>query len=156
MGIQRVDSSDSMSSAATGRDNRKPCARWHPYRINVVAATAVSTPSATICKAERISKPNDRPDNRQILWVGAQVAHESRVDLEHIDRKGFQVRQDGVAGAEVVDGDLDPHLLQLREGSASGFDVANHSALGDLQAHRVGIDAELVDDVRDNCGRNRG
>jgi len=99
-------------------------------------------------KVERFSQSDDRANNRQIVGVSAEVTDKSRVDLERIDWKGLQVRQDGVTGAEVVDGDLDPNLLQLREGSASGFDVANHSALSDLQAHRVGMVAELVDGVR--------
>src|SRR5258707_5339113 len=102
-------------------------------------------------QAEGLSQYDDGANDGQVAGVGVQVADEPGVDLEGIDRKRFQVREDGVAGAEVVDRDLDPHLLQLRKGSASGFDVANHSTLGDLQAHRVGVDAELVDGVRDSA-----
>src|SRR6516165_2381224 len=102
-------------------------------------------------QAEGLGEYQDGANDGQVAGVGVQVADEPGVDLERIDRKGFQVRQDGVAGAEVVDGDLDPHLLQLRKGSASGVDVANQCALGDLQAHRVGVDVELVDDVRDGA-----
>src|ERR1700690_831403 len=98
-------------------------------------------------QAEGFSEPDDGANDRQVAGVGAQVAHEPGVDLEHVDRKGLQVRQHRIAGTEVVDGDLNPHLLELREGFASGFDVANHGPLGDLQAYRSGVDAELLDGV---------
>jgi len=98
MGIQLADSSDSMSSAGTGRDSRKPCTRRHPYRISVCAAIAVSTPSATSSRPNASASPMIAADDRQISWVDAQVAYESRVDLERTDRKGFQVLQDGIAG----------------------------------------------------------
>src|SRR5580693_6406596 len=98
-------------------------------------------------QAERLSEPDDGADYGQVAGVGAQVADEPGVDLEHVDRKGLQVRQHRIAGAEVVDGDLDPDLLELREGFARGFDVVHHGPLGDLQAYRSGIDAELLDGV---------
>src|ERR1700752_1483209 len=82
-------------------------------------------------QAEGLGEYEDGANDGQVTGVGVQVADEPGVDLERIDRKRFQVRQDGIAGAEVVDGDLDPYLLQLRQGSASGFDVANHSTFGD-------------------------
>src|SRR5271163_2614084 len=60
------------------------------------------------------------------------------------------MRQDGVTGAEVVDGDLDPDLLQFRQGSLSAFNVVNYCALGDLEAERSRINAELLDSLGDS------
>src|SRR5208283_3461029 len=51
----------------------------------------------------------------------------------------------------VIDGDLDSHFLQAGESSLGVLDVANHDAFGDLQAHRAGVDAELIDAVRDSA-----
>ena len=93
------------------------------------------------------------PEGRQVAGIGAEIAHNVRVDLERIDAKGLQVCQDGVAGAEVIDGDLDSHFLQAGERSLGALDVANHDAFADLQAHRAGIDAALIDAVRDSAGR---
>src|SRR6202000_1453557 len=59
------------------------------------------------------------------------------------------MRQNGITGAEVVDGDLDADFLQRLEGLASGVNVANHGAFGDLQTHRATVDAELVDGFGD-------
>ena len=59
------------------------------------------------------------------------------------------MRQNGITGAEVVDGDLDADFLQRLEGLAGGVDVTNHGAFGDLQTHRATVDAELVDGFGD-------
>src|SRR6201987_244382 len=98
-------------------------------------------------QAEGLSEPDDGANDGQVAGVGAQVANESGVDLEHVDREGLQVRQNRVAGAEVVDGDLDPYLLELGEGFAGGFDVVQHGPLGDRQTDRAAVDAELLDGV---------
>src|SRR6516162_8848119 len=98
-------------------------------------------------QAEGVGESDDRADNGQVAGVGAQVTDESGVDLEHVDREGLQMRQHRIAGAEVVDGDLDPDLLQLPQGFASGFDVVYHGTLGDLQTDRSAVDAELLDGV---------
>src|SRR5262249_22259180 len=98
-------------------------------------------------QAERFGKADDRPNDGQVAGVGTQVAYEPGVDLEHVDRQRLQVRQNGIAGAEVVDGDLDPDLLELGQGLAGGFDVVHHRTFGDLQAYRSAIDAELLDGV---------
>ena len=61
------------------------------------------------------------------------------------------MRQDSVTGAEVIDGDLDPDLLQLREGSPCALNVVHYCALGDLEAQRSGINAELLDGLGDRA-----
>src|ERR1700730_2033308 len=63
------------------------------------------------------------------------------------------MRQDSVTGAEVVDGDLDPDLLQLRERSPCAFNVVNYCALGDLEAERFSINAELLDGLGDSMDK---
>src|ERR1700757_2231260 len=98
-------------------------------------------------QAEGLSEPDDGANDGQVAGVGAQVADEAGVDLEHVDWEGLQVRQHRIAGAEVVDRDLDSDFLELREGSASGLDVVHHGPLGDLEAYRAAVDAELVDGV---------
>ena len=107
-------------------------------------------------QAECLGEPDDGANDGQVAGVGTQVAHEPGVDLEHVHRKRLQVRQHRIAGAEVVDGDLDPDLLELRQGFAGGFDVVHHRALGDLQTHRSAVDAELVDGVGDAANEATG
>ncbi|MNG29683.1 hypothetical protein D3C84_1151550 [compost metagenome] len=47
-------------------------------------------------------------DGFVVLVVG-QIAYERLVDLESRDREAFQCCEAGVAGAEVVDREADPH-----------------------------------------------
>jgi len=84
---------------------------------------------------ERLGEADDRPDDGQIAAAGAQIANERCVDFERVDRQRFQVLQNGVTRAEVVDGDLDADFFQRLEGLAGGVDIADHGALGDLQTH---------------------
>jgi len=54
----------------------------------------------------------DRPHDRAVLHVVADALHERAVDLEGIDREPLEVAERGIAGAEVVDGELDPEGLE--------------------------------------------
>ena len=47
--------------------------------------------------------------------LGTDAGNKGFVDLEVIHMKLLQVSQAGVAGAKVVDGEFDPHLVQLAE-----------------------------------------
>ena len=51
-----------------------------------------------------------RADDRQIAGL-VPSGDKPGVDLEHVDRQGLQVRQQRVAGAEVVDSDCTPTSL---------------------------------------------
>ena len=99
-------------------------------------------------QAERLRQRDDRPHDREIAGIGAEVADEPPVDLECVDGKRLQVRQHAVAGAEVVDGDLDADLLESGERDPGGLDVLNHDAFGDLQTYRPAVETEFGDDAR--------
>ena len=51
---------------------------------------------------------DDAPADRLVLPAPADAGDESPVDLEDVDGVAAQVGQRALAGAEVVDGDLDP------------------------------------------------
>ena len=81
IGTTGLANSDSIAALSTGRDSRKPCARWHPKSSSALAAVAVSTPSATpssqrACAKEtmactiarsRLSVPRSRTNDLSIL-----------------------------------------------------------------------------------------
>ena len=52
---------------------------------------------------QRASDPDDRFEQRVALLVAAERRDEALVDLEDVDRHALQLRERGVAGAEVVD-----------------------------------------------------
>ncbi|SLJ82665.1 Uncharacterised protein [Mycobacteroides abscessus subsp. abscessus] len=54
-----------------------------------------------------------------------------------------------VAGAEVVDGDLNPHPLESAQGDLGAREILHDDVFGDLQADRAAVDAEQPQDVLD-------
>ena len=81
IGTTRLANSDSIAALSSGRDSRKPCARWHPKSSSALAAVAVSTPSATTSSPRacakatiartiarsRVSVPRSRTNHLSIL-----------------------------------------------------------------------------------------
>ena len=68
------------------------------------------------------------------------VGHERAVDLQPVDAEAAQVRQRRVAGAEVVDGQLEPQTLQLVEDEVVLVGVAE-DALGELDDQRLRVES---------------
>jgi hypothetical protein len=99
-----------------------------------------------------VGQVDDRGHDRRVLLVGEQAGHERPVDLELVDREPLEVRQRGVAGAEVVDRQADPEALQLGQGGAGGLDVLHQHRLGDLQVHGGRVDAGLGEDLGHHPG----
>ena len=58
---------------------------------------------------------------------------EGAVDLQDVDGEPVEVAEGGMAGAEVVEGQLHTHVTELLEQPDGVVDVAHHHALGDLE-----------------------
>ena len=67
--------------------------------------------------------------------------------MSDADREAAQVGQVGVAGAEVVQGDVDAHLGEPAQRLEQVVVGADQRRLGDLQAQRVRCDAGALQDV---------
>ncbi len=76
-------------------------------------------------------------------------AHEGAIDLEAIDREAAQVAERGVAGAEIVERDLEAAASQTLDHRGDGDDarVIDQGALGDLDFDSLGFDALAFADV---------
>src|SRR5579864_8233400 len=72
-----------------------------------------------------------------IGFVGIEVDHEAPVDLECRDRQAFEIRERCVAGAEIIDGKLDPELADRMQPPQDRFGVAHDGALCDLELQQV-------------------
>ncbi len=84
---------------------------------------------------------DDGPHDRGALGVGEQVGDEGLVDLDLVDRQALEVREAGIAGAEIVDGELHAHALEPLEGVLDGVHVAQQHGLGELEVEQVGRQA---------------
>ena len=75
-----------------------------------------------------------------------ELGHEGAVDLEGVEGEPVQVAERRVAGAEVVQVQLDPQLLQPVEQARDRLRALHEDALGDLELQGRGVDARLVED----------
>ena len=135
-----------MSQAGHGLANRNPWARVHPSAIRVAAATSVSTPSATICRPNEPARPMIERTMARSWALIAQVADEPAVDLEYVDRQGFELGERAVAGAEIVDGDVDADVLEPAEGGQRLLRVADNafSVISSVRCSGVEIAARRI------------
>lgn len=65
---------------------------------------------------EMAGQGDNRRDHRGVVGAGAHLADKSPVNLQAVEWQVGQVGQRGVAGTEVIDGDMDPEPAQLAQG----------------------------------------
>jgi hypothetical protein len=92
--------------------------------------------------AEGLRQADDPFDDRHVLLVVEHVVHERAVDLEQVQRQALQVGEGRVAGAEVVERELDAERAALLHqlagvvdvGQRCGFEHLDDQALRDRRA----------------------
>ena len=62
-----------------------------------------------------MSHDNDRLAQRAIIVVGTKHADEGLVNLEVVDVKLLEVRQRGIAGAKVINGNLNSGVTESQQ-----------------------------------------
>src|SRR5947209_13784026 len=92
-------------------------------------------------QAEIGAEVDQRGDDHAAVDAGLQLAHERAVDLDALDRQPLEVRERGVAGAEVVERDAGADLGQAVQDVQRLRAVGHHRALGDLELHVAGVGA---------------
>ena len=87
--------------------------------------------------------------------VVTQTHDKRAVDLEFVERESSEVAQRGIPGAEVVDGQSQPHRFQLLHQCDGGVLIADHNAFREFQFQRVGRQSgvgERLSDRADETG----
>ena len=84
-------------------------------------------------------------DDRRVLGILAEPVDEGPVDLQHVDGEPLQVAERRVAGAEVVDGQLDAERAQVLQHLEPGRRVGHQRGLGDLEAERRRLEAAALE-----------
>ncbi len=83
---------------------------------------------------------DDRPRDRHVFCRSGDVRHQRAVDLDDVHRQPSQVAQARVAGAEVVERDLDAERPQRSQVLNRLVEVADQHALGDLDTEQPRIE----------------
>ena len=84
-----------------------------------------------------------------------QVVHEAAVDLQLVDRQALQVRHRGIAGAEIVDRQVDARVLQAPHQFHVGVDIVHQDAFRDFQLQQAMRQLRLVQDGADIVHQSR-
>ena len=77
-------------------------------------------------KAQALGKLDDGADDRLVTGVFADTGDETAVDLQLLDGKHLEVAERGIAGAEIVDGQLDAQIAQTFENILAAFNRHDH------------------------------
>ena len=75
--------------------------------------------------------------------------HENAIDLQLAKLELPQIVQAAVSAAEVVDGEVDPHLSQPLQHRRHDIGVSQQKALGELQLEHAGVKTGIAQDVLD-------
>src|SRR3989442_1544684 len=92
-----------------------------------------------------MSEGNDRRNDGHALRVARHGDDERTVDFERVDRQFREVRKRGIARAEVVDRDLQPHLADCGEFLYVLFYVPHDEAFGDFEIELAAFDSRVLD-----------
>src|SRR5260221_2090534 len=84
-----------------------------------------------------------------VLPVPVGLAHERPVDLKAIDRQAREVAQVRIAGAEIVDGDLHPQLLQAIKDGDRPLAALDQHAFGELELEIARLEARCAQGALD-------
>src|SRR5438034_1167202 len=92
-----------------------------------------------------MSEGNDRRNDGHALRVARHGDDERTVDFERVDRQFREVRERGIARAEVVDRDLQPHLADCGEFLYVLFYVPHDEAFGDFKIELTPLASRFLD-----------
>lgn len=98
---------------------------------------------------EGASQSYDRFDDRSIVVVRDQVAHERLVYLRRGQGKLAKIVERGVPCPEIVDRDTETYLSQLREGGYTSGGVLHEHTLGQPELDETGFQARLTQKLLD-------
>src|SRR5262249_36891643 len=83
-------------------------------------------------KVEGVREIDRRLHEPSITWRLIQVAYESAIGLELVQWQLTQIRERRIAGAEIVERELDAQLLQPMQTRGRLCEAVNHRAFDDL------------------------
>ncbi|MHC2438586.1 hypothetical protein ACVMB0_005961 [Bradyrhizobium sp. USDA 4451] len=84
-----------------------------------------------------------RADNRGRARVAGDFLDEAAVDLDLVEREPLQILQRRVAGAEIVERDVDAERTELAERDQRGIVIGDQHRLGDLEFQPARVEPAL-------------
>jgi len=127
--------------AALGPEECELVARFHAFGAHV--------------QAQAVRHPDDGPDDRCVVRLDEDLAHERLVDLEAVEREAPQIAERRVARAEVVDGEPHARAVQLFEDLDRDRGVAHRDRLRDFDLEVIRLQARARQQVANLAAQRR-
>src|SRR4051812_6412485 len=103
--------------------------------------------------AEAAAEAGDGIDDRRVGGIVLEPANEAAVDLYDVDRELLEMRERGEAGAEIVERDRDPLLVQHAQRALDIFGAAaDEHALGHFELEAGRRNARLGEPLEQALG----
>ena len=138
-------------AADSSRSTRLSNANGFAIEIALTVAAAVLEQPARLLlgfdalgerrEAEAVGDAQEHLGDRAVAFVVGQAHDERAVDLDHVDRQLFEIRERRIAGAEIVDCDGEAPAAKQIDRVHRALDILHRGGLGDF-------DAEMIDETR--------
>src|SRR5688500_1871589 len=154
--LARVRSPDGISvqkvadGVARNRSREKiPLPLLTVQRAQLPQLLGCADPLGLRANADDLRQRKHRTNKTEIFFVGVHAADESAVDLDCIDRQTVEIAQRRVAGAEIVEVDLNSEVPYLREDCDRVGSLVDYRRFGDLEPKGGGRELCRLERVRD-------
>ena len=101
-------------------------------------------------EVETLGDTDDRMEERMSVAGCLEIVDKGFVDLEGGERKELEVAEGRVAGAEIIDGNGNPHFLEHEEHLAGLIGILHHHPFGQFEFEMVGGKARFFEDFQDS------
>ena len=125
-------------TGAPARSSSHACA-------GIRAARLASTPSAMTSRSRLLPMSMMVRTMAASFGVHRDIAHEGLIDFQGADGKLLQSRQRRVAGAEIIDGEVQAHGIQLVQQADGALRIGHQGGFGDFQLEAGGRHAVLAE-----------
>jgi hypothetical protein len=84
----------------------------------------------------------------RVIGIGGYLADKGLVNFQNINGELAKITEAGIAGAEVIYGEVYAHRLESLKCGTSGFSISHENAFCEFQVEMVGIQAGFRKDGR--------
>ena len=103
-------------------------------------------------QAQIFGECDDGLDQRTRFLALAHALDEGAIDLQNVERQFAQMAQARIAGAEIVERDVDALVLQRDQNKPRGVEIRDERVLGDLDFEPCGRKAASASTFSNFCG----
>ena len=87
---------------------------------------------------ETFAHTDDGVYDGAVAGIASDAAHEGLVNFQAVEGKLLEIAEAGIAGAEIIDGQMYAHGLKLLKYGGGRFGILHKNAFGEFEVEKVG------------------